>query len=393
MDGQANTEWKRQAYEEWEEQSHTQWEGPPTPAAAAPVVSMSRNSYSNDRSGVFLVKSTVSTVLATVAVILAFIAVALGVVSLTIATTNRQEIDDINTRDAATSEQQTSDESHTDATSTAVDTSSSEAVEAGTPSETSVASPATTGAVSVDGPAAGTRMAIIGVRDDDVLNVRDAPSGNIIAYLRQGFHSTKYPDVHVHEHPSGDVVSVLNRLDGLVATGLSRKPDRVVWHQVDVGIIQGWVSDLYVGLLGDENTFGSICLPIELEDESNNDFARDVDAALKSLPSSETTREAYSLIIETLKTITPNITPVIAGNDGFIEAAGTTYIDLIHPDKGTVRGYRIGVSMRAAGDWMAPNPETTAGPFTIYHVDATPLYDVTRLSDTLSGFNENGVAC
>ena len=66
---------------------------------------MPHNDYSNNRSGVFLMKSTASTVLAIVAVILAFVAVALGVVSLTIATLNRQEIDDINTRNAATSEQ------------------------------------------------------------------------------------------------------------------------------------------------------------------------------------------------------------------------------------------------------------------------------------------------
>ncbi|MDE0268366.1 MAG: hypothetical protein OXI96_04930 [Acidimicrobiaceae bacterium] len=69
------------------------------------------------------------------------------------------------------------------------------------------------------------------------------------------------PEVLVHEHPSGDVVSVLDRLDGLVATGLSKKPDRVV------------------------------------------------------------------------------------------------------------------------------------GPFTIFHVDSTPIYDVTRLSDTYSGFDENGISC
>ena len=102
-------------------------------------------------------------------------------------------------------------------------TAATPASESDQPTASTVPDDALPGTPAAFGPAAGTRLGVIGVTHDDWLNLREVPNGTIVATLsvRIGNSAAEGPSLLVQEP---DAVGHLATLDivGLIATGRTR---------------------------------------------------------------------------------------------------------------------------------------------------------------------------
>lgn len=216
------------------------------------------------------------------------------------------------------------------------------------------------------GPAAGTAMTVVGVRWDDVLNVRDAPNGNIIARLRLVLSDGRGDEIDVLAPDSDDVVAVAP-LQGVTATGQTEALRTTVWHRVEVGSTQGWVSDAYVAPIGGWAAHIADLLGRHLESTENYENLSDIEAIVRN-------------VLTTMEPDAELVTTVPSG--GFFEAVGELAMDVIGVHDERLRGYRIRVWMRTDGDWMVLDPAEVTGPFTVQSIEAFELCSNTRGTDS-----------
>ena len=212
------------------------------------------------------------------------------------------------------------------------------------------------------GPAAGTAMTVVGVRWDDVLNVRDAPNGNIIARLRLVLSDARGDEIDLLAPDSDDVVAVAP-LEGVIATGQTEALRTTVWHRVEVGSTQGWVSDAYVAPIGGWATDIADLLGRHLDSTENYENLSDIEAIVRN-------------VLTTMEPDAALVTTVPGG--GFFEAVGELAMDVIGVHDERLRGYRIRVWIRTDGDWMVLNPSEVTGPFTVQSIDVFELCSNTR---------------
>ncbi|MDE0495934.1 MAG: hypothetical protein OXH86_01140 [Acidimicrobiaceae bacterium] len=206
------------------------------------------------------------------------------------------------------------------------------------------------------GPAAGTAMTVVGVRWDDVLNVRDAPNGNIIARLRLVLSDTRGDEIDVLA-PDGDDVVAVAPLEGVIAAGQTEALRTTVWHRVEVGSTQGWVSDAYVAPIGGWAGHIADLLGRHLDSTENYENLSDIEAIVRNV----------------LTTMEPNAELVTTVPGGFVEAVGELAMDVIGVHDERLRGYRLRIWMRTDGDWMVLDPSEVTGPFTVQFIEVFEL--------------------
>ena len=194
---------------------------------------------------------------------------------------------------------------------------------------------------------ANTRMTVIGVRHDDTLNVRDAPNGEIVARLQPVFSDARQPFIRVLD-PHGTGLLTETSLDGVIAAGRTERLSRSVWHQVEIGGVTGWASDAYLAELG----------------EPDEERGLQVQAVLDSVLPAETYDRLERRVLAALTELDTDAKPVIVGQVSPVEGVGGLIVDLL-VDSGPVRGYRVEVWVRAAGDWMRSDWGTVGGPFSV----------------------------
>jgi hypothetical protein len=87
------------------------------------------------------------------------------------------------------------------------------------------------------GPAEGDVIAVVGVAHDDVLNVREFPGVDFT------------------------IVTTLDSLDFVVATGRHRLLESSIWTEVTDSGVTGWVNSRYIGYLGGVEDLTSFVRP------------------------------------------------------------------------------------------------------------------------------------
>ena len=221
------------------------------------------------------------------------------------------------------------------------------------PARTSVGAPSDINAI---GPAAGTAMAVVGVRRDDVLNIRDAPSGNIIARLSPMLGEGRGHEIDVLA-PDNDTVLAITDLVGVKATGETELLPTTTWHKVNIGGVVGWASDAYLAPLGQGAA--------ELSDLLQRNLGQSDSYA--------TVADIEQRISDVIDVVEPDAERIVISPVEFFEGTGAHWLDVIGVRDDRLRGYRVGVDVRAGGDWMVPDAATSAGPFTSLDVWATEL--------------------
>lgn len=206
------------------------------------------------------------------------------------------------------------------------------------------------------GPAARTAMTVVGVRWDDVLNLRDAPNGNIVARLRPYLGGARDAEIDVLAPDSDTVVSIAP-LSGVIAMGATRELQTTTWHEVSVGGLTGWASDAYLAHDGGPATDLADLLERHLDNAENYDDFSDIEDVIKQV----------------IDTVEPDAELAAVSIGGFHEGDGDLMMDVLGVRDDRLRGYRVRVWVRAGGDWMVPNPVETAGPFTVTGVNASEL--------------------
>lgn len=196
----------------------------------------------------------------------------------------------------------------TSSTTTGVTTTSTSSTSTTTTgSTTSTTAPTTTTTVlageEIDfGPRAGDVLAVIGVRFDDVLNVRAGPG-------------TDQPIVATLAPTSNEAV----------ATGHTRALPRSFWTEVTVGDVTGWASLAYLGFLG-----------------VTSDVTGDVVAALGGVPTADTMEELGLVVAGTQASDEPrsDIVVVTAPTVGDV---GEVVVDVVGLGDDALAGLRLRV--------------------------------------------------
>ena len=236
--------------------------------------------------------------------------------------------------------------------------------------ESEPASPATTvplpGAPSEFGPSAGAGLAVVGVAYNSTLNVRDVPNGEVIARLSNLMDGGRDPVLLVRAADSDEIVARLDMLQGVVATGKTRKLTTTVWHEFQFGEAVGWSSSAFLAPLG-----------------AQRDATAEVVEALGGIPTADTL-EDLGLQIAGVFSSSGEVQSrtTISSRPGVFEAVGDITVDVVGLPDDAVRGYRINIAADAgAEDWTQADP----GPFTLRFVGVTPICDSSR------GINEEGL--
>ena len=164
------------------------------------------------------------------------------------------------------------------------------------------------------GPAAGDVLAVVGVRYDDVLNLRSAPGADqeVLAGI---------PPLY----------------EDLTALGATRELPRSFWIQVDYEGTEGWVNIRYTGYLG-----------------RTNDITAELDDGL----SAATMQELGISVAESQGHDRADVVVVSAPTEGDPEVT----LDVLGLEDDSVRGVRLHVVGRPAGDG-----------FTVGQVESTPI--------------------
>ncbi|MCY3559843.1 MAG: hypothetical protein OXH20_01525 [bacterium] len=203
------------------------------------------------------------------------------------------------------------------------------------------------------GPDEGASLAVVGVPYEDVLQVRDAPFGAVVATL-----DASDPDegLVVRAAPSGDVLASLDSQDGaIVATGRTRRlheaewPD-AVWHEVQVAGITGWASGGYLA-------------PIGLTDDIT---ARLIDR-LGGRPEADTLIDLALLVGDSLASVEPPSRVVVTVGPRIVGTLGEVTVDVLNIPDDSLLGHRLHIFATPAGDLMSEDP----GPFNLRTVERT----------------------
>ena len=214
------------------------------------------------------------------------------------------------------------------------------------------------------GPTPGAAMMVVGVRWDDVLNLRDTPNGDIVARLRPHLSGGRGAEIDVLA-PDGDTVIAIAPLSGVIALGATQELPTTVWHAVSVGGVTGWASDAYLAPDGGPAADLTGLLERHLGNAESYDEFSDIESVVRNV----------------MATVEPDAELTVVSIGGFHEGDGDLTMDATGVRDERLRGYRVHVFVRAGGDWMVPNPVETAGPFTVSSVNATELCLNSRGSD------------
>ena len=207
------------------------------------------------------------------------------------------------------------------------------------------------------GPDEGTSLAVVGVPYEDVLSVRDVPSGEIIVDLDA---SNPYEGlIIVRESSSGEVLASLDAWTGtIVATGRTQRlPDTAwpdaVWNEIHVAGLTGWARAAHLA-------------PVGLTD----DLTAHLIDALGERPTADTLIELALVVGEATASQEPPSRVHIVTRPIVFEALGEVTVDVLNLGDDSVLGYRLHLFAVPAGeDWMSEDP----GPFTLRTVERTIL--------------------
>ena len=209
------------------------------------------------------------------------------------------------------------------------------------------------------GPSAGAGLVVVGVAHDSALNLRDIPSGEVIARLDNVMDGVRDPAVYVREPDSDEIIATVDIQRGIVATGNTRKLPTTIWHELRVGDLLGWASSTYLAPLG-----------------ADRDATVEVVEALGEDPTADTLTD-LGLQVSALFASTGEVQSqtTISSRPGVFEALGDVTLDVLGLPDDSIRGYRINITADAgAEDWT----QEDAGPFTLRSVTVTPVCDSHR---------------
>ena len=192
------------------------------------------------------------------------------------------------------------------------------------------------------GPDAGDVLAVVGVSHSGVLNVRDAPAGEVVATL-------------------DPVVSGLEEIGPTLVTavGETRMASDAVWHRISFDGATGWASAAHLASLGAEDD------PVD-----------SVIAALGRLPTAQTLPDLAAAAANALGYPAPPESLVVSGllppRDGVAYLA----VDVLGVEDDAVRGFRL--MLWAAVELDAMSGDTLQGPFTLGGIRRVTLCDSSR---------------
>ena len=216
------------------------------------------------------------------------------------------------------------------------------------------------------GPSAGTGLAVVGVAYDSALNLRDIPSGAVIARLDNVMDGVRDPAVYARQPDSDDIIATVDLESGIVATGSTRQLPTTIWHELRVGDLVGWASGTYLAPLG-----------------AGRDATAEIVDSLGPDPTADTLidlgRRVSALYASTGEVQSRT---TISSRPGVFEALGDITLDVLGLPDDAVRGYRINITADSgAEDWT----QGDGGPFTLRSVTVTPICDSHR------GVSEDGL--
>ena len=245
------------------------------------------------------------------------------------------------TRVPETTVSTTEPQTRTEAPAPAPPTTDSEAV-------TTVSLP---GEESDFGPAEGAVLVVVGVDHDDVLNVRDAPAGEVIATL--GLLNPYIGLLEVRSASSGAVLASPDSwADAIVATGRSRALATSTWNEIRVAGLTGWSSASYLAQIG-----------------ATEDVTVHIIEILGETPQTDTMLDLGLIVAGAVASDEPPSRIVVAVEPFVFEAIGEMTVDVLNVGDDSVLGFRLDVFADAGADWMSENP----GPFTLRSVERTVL--------------------
>ena len=214
------------------------------------------------------------------------------------------------------------------------------------------------------GPSAGTGLAVVGIRHDSALNVRDAPNGAVIARLDNVMDGVRDPAVYVRQPASDDILDTVDLQSGVVATGNTRQLPTTIWHELQVGDLLGWASSTYLASAG-----------------ATDDVTAEVVDTLGELPMADTMDDLGLAVARTMASEEPRSSVVVSEAPGLFEDLGQVTIDVVGIGDDSVRGFRLVIFAHPAENWTEDDP----GPFTLKSVERTVLCHSHR------GANDDGV--
>ena len=203
------------------------------------------------------------------------------------------------------------------------------------------------------GPSEGAGLAVVGIRSDSALNVRDVPNGTVIARLDNVMDGVRDPAVYVRAPNTDDLITTVALNDGVVATGNTRQLATTIWHEFRVGDLTGWSSAAYLAQVG-----------------TTDDATAEVVEALGELPSADTMLDLGLAVARTMTSQEPPSRVVVSEAPGIFEALGQMTVDVVGIGDDSVLGYRLTVFAQPADDdWTQDDP----GPFALKSVERTLL--------------------
>lgn len=208
------------------------------------------------------------------------------------------------------------------------------------------------------GPPAGAALAVVGVSHDSALNVRDVPSGEIVARLDNVMNVGSEPVVYVREPDSEDLIATLDLNRGVIATGSTRKLRTTVWHEIRMADAVGWASSRYLSPLG-----------------ATSDATAEIVAALGETPAAPTLAGLARIVAEAVASDDPPSRIAVSGAPVIGDLAEIT-VDVLGLPDDSVRGFRLQVFAQQDAD---------SGSFVLKTVESTTICDSHR------GVSEEGL--
>lgn len=208
------------------------------------------------------------------------------------------------------------------------------------------------------GPPDGAALAVVGVSHDSVLNVRDAPAGELVARLDNVMNVGSEPVVYVREADSDELIATLDLNRGVIATGNTRKLPTTIWHEIRMADAVGWASSAYLSPLG-----------------ATSDVTAEIVAVLGEAPAAPTLAELARVVAEAVASDDPPSRIVVSGAPVIGDLAEIT-VDVLGLPDDAVRGFRLQVFAQQDSD---------SGSFVLKSVESTTICDSHR------GVSEEGL--